>query len=99
MAELPAVLLFLLGVAVGLGVLIRYELLPGRRVAGTVTRVWWEQSDRFRLYRIEVESDGVRRVYGCDPGEFGKARVGIPVRLHVKGSYVEYLRVIGEADV
>jgi hypothetical protein len=101
--DLMALITFGLMLLVGLGLLVRYELSPHKRVVGEVTRIWRETGSVHRvtyyLHFVEIEVERQKTTYSCDPAEYAKLAVGQIVRLHLKGQYVEHLRVLDRADV
>ncbi|HYF75664.1 MAG TPA: hypothetical protein VD973_00890 [Symbiobacteriaceae bacterium] len=100
--DLMALITFGLMLLVGLGLLVRYERSPQRKVIGEVTRIWREASSLHRvtyyLCFVEIEVERQKTTYSCDPAEYMKLAIGQTVRLHLKGQYVEYLRVLKRTD-
>jgi hypothetical protein len=100
--DLMALITFGLMLLVGLGLLVRYELSPQRKVMGEVTRIWRETRSlhrgTFYLYFVEIEVERQKTTYSCEPAEYAKLAIGQTVRLHLKGQYVEHLRVLKRTD-
>lgn len=67
-----------------------------------MTRVWREAVSLPKggwYYRclVELDCEGQLTTYSCEPGYYAKLGVGQTVRLHLKGDYAEYLRVLSKA--